>query len=266
MGETIEIQAADGDRRGLPDRQPGRPGRAVLHRRDRAAAADRGDGRPDRVVGVRRARAQRLLPRRQRRRARAAQRPAGARAPARRSSRAAWWTACRATRRTGPCRTRTRGSRTLLEHAGDGPVGVTGYCMGARLAVRTAGSSPAPWRRWAASTAAAWSPTPTDSPHLAIADSTAEYVFGHADNDRGDDARTTSPSSRRRCRPPAARTSTRSTRAPPHGYSMADTSMYQEAGAERHFKELEGLLAQDAAVAGSVAAVSRSAAARRPAR
>jgi carboxymethylenebutenolidase len=30
----------------------------------------------------------------------------------------------------------------------------------------------------------------------------------------------------------------------PHGYTMADTSMYQEAGAERHFKELEGLLAR----------------------
>ena len=32
--------------------------------------------------------------------------------------------------------------------------------------------------------------------------------------------------------------------AAPHGYTMADTSMYQEAGAERHFKELEGLLAR----------------------
>src|SRR5262245_5648949 len=29
--------------------------------------------------------------------------------------------------------------RTLLEHAGDGPIGVIGYCMGARLALRTAG-------------------------------------------------------------------------------------------------------------------------------
>ena len=27
----------------------------------------------------------------------------------------------------------------LREHAGDGPIGATGYCMGARLAVRTAG-------------------------------------------------------------------------------------------------------------------------------
>ena len=30
----------------------------------------------------------------------------------------------------------------------------------------------------------------------------------------------------------------------PHGYTMDDTSMYQEAGAERHYKELEGLLAR----------------------
>ena len=38
------------------------------------------------------------------------------------------------------------------------------------------------------------------------------------------------------------RTSTRSTRAPPHGYSMADTSMYDEAGTERHFSVLRDLL------------------------
>jgi carboxymethylenebutenolidase len=30
----------------------------------------------------------------------------------------------------------------------------------------------------------------------------------------------------------------------PHGYTMNDTSMYQEAGAERHYTELEALLAR----------------------
>jgi carboxymethylenebutenolidase len=30
----------------------------------------------------------------------------------------------------------------------------------------------------------------------------------------------------------------------PHGYTMADTSAYQAAGAERHFTELEALLAR----------------------
>ena len=30
----------------------------------------------------------------------------------------------------------------------------------------------------------------------------------------------------------------------PHGYSMADTSMYDEGAAERHFTELEALLAR----------------------
>ena len=30
----------------------------------------------------------------------------------------------------------------------------------------------------------------------------------------------------------------------PHGYTMNDTSMYQEAGAERSFRELEALLAR----------------------
>src|SRR5690349_23673858 len=32
--------------------------------------------------------------------------------------------------------------QALLQHAGDGPIAVTGYCMGARLAVRTGGQFP----------------------------------------------------------------------------------------------------------------------------
>ena len=133
--------------------------------------------------------------------------------------------------------------RTLREHAGDGPIGVTGYCMGARLAVRAAGQFPGTvggggWR----STAVAWSPTPTTartgrSPH-----STAEYVFGHADKDRSMTLEKV-----------AALEETLQAAGRPHlneiyedaahGYSMDDTSMYHEAGAERHFRELEGLLA-----------------------
>ena len=131
--------------------------------------------------------------------------------------------------------------RTLLEHAGGGSIGVTGYCMGARLAVRTAG--------WLPDTVAAVGgfhggnlvTDADDSPDLAIGVSTAEYVFGHADGDRSmppEQVAALEEALLAAGRPhlnevyPDA----------PHGYTMADTSMYQEAGAERHFTELEGLL------------------------
>ena len=82
-----------------------------------------------------------------------------------------------------------------------------------------------------------------DSPHLSIGGSTAEYVFGHADHDRSmtlDNVATLEDTLQAAGRPHLNEVYADA----PHGYSMADTSMYQEAGAERHFKELEGLLAR----------------------
>uniref|UniRef100_UPI00261FA7D8 dienelactone hydrolase family protein n=1 Tax=uncultured Nocardioides sp. TaxID=198441 RepID=UPI00261FA7D8 len=73
--------------------------------------------------------------------------------------------------------------RTLLEYAGDGPIGVTGYCMGARLAVRTAGRFPGTVGAVGGFHGGGLVTDADDSPHLAIAGSTAEYVFGNADQD-----------------------------------------------------------------------------------
>ena len=75
--------------------------------------------------------------------------------------------------------------RTLREHAGAGPIGVTGYCMGARLAVRTSGQFPGTVAAVGGFHGGGLVTDAADSPHLAIAGSTAEFVFGHADNDRG---------------------------------------------------------------------------------
>jgi carboxymethylenebutenolidase len=131
--------------------------------------------------------------------------------------------------------------RTLLEHAGDGPVGVTGYCMGVRLAVRTAGQFPGTVAAVGGFHGGGLVTDDADSPHLSIGNSTAEYVFGHADNDRSmtlDSVAALEETLQASGRPhlnevyPDA----------PHGYTMADTSMYQEAGAERHFSELQSLL------------------------
>ncbi|MBA8793699.1 carboxymethylenebutenolidase [Friedmanniella endophytica] len=130
--------------------------------------------------------------------------------------------------------------RTLSEHAGDGAIGTTGYCMGARLAVRTAGWYP----DWVAAVGG-WHggglvTDESDSPHLAVAASNAAFAFGHADQDRSmppEAVEALGQALRDAGRPhtneifPGA----------PHGYSMADTSSYHEEAAERHFRELEAL-------------------------
>ncbi len=129
----------------------------------------------------------------------------------------------------------------LRKHAGEGPVGVTGYCMGARLAVRTAGQFPGTVAAVGGFHGGGLVTDGEDSPHLAIPGSTAAYVFGHADQDQS--------------MPPeqvAALGEVLAGAGRPHlnevyegashGYTMADTSVYQEAGAERHYRELESLL------------------------
>ena len=133
--------------------------------------------------------------------------------------------------------------RTLQEQAGDGPIGVTGYCMGARLAVRTAGQLPGTVGALGGFHGGGLVTDAPDSPHRAIAESTADYVFGHADQDRSMPAEAVE----------ALEQTLQAAGRPhlneiyegaAHGYTMADTSMYHEAAAERHYKELEGLLAR----------------------
>jgi carboxymethylenebutenolidase len=132
---------------------------------------------------------------------------------------------------------------TLREHAGEGPIGTSGYCMGARLAVRTAGQFPGTVAAVGGFHGGGLVTDAEDSPHLAIDASTAAYVFGHADHDRGmtpENVAALGETLQAAGRPHLNEIYEEA----PHGYSMADTSMYQEAGAERHFKELEELLAR----------------------
>jgi carboxymethylenebutenolidase len=115
---------------------------------------------------------------------------------------------------------------TLREHAGEGPIAVTGYCMGARLATRAAGQFPDTVAAVGGFHGGQLVTDADDSPHRSIAPSTAEYVYGHADHDGS--------------MPPAHVNEVYADAA--HGYTMADTSMYSEADAERHFAALQGLL------------------------
>jgi carboxymethylenebutenolidase len=80
-----------------------------------------------------------------------------------------------------------------------------------------------------------------DSPHLAIAGSTAAYVFGHADQDPGmtlEHVAVLEEALQEAGRPHLNEVYAGAA----HGYTMADTSVYDEAGTERHFAELRALL------------------------
>ncbi|MBJ7529534.1 MAG: dienelactone hydrolase family protein [Nocardioides sp.] len=130
---------------------------------------------------------------------------------------------------------------TLLEHAGDGPIGVIGYCMGARLALRTAGQFPGTVGAVGGFHGGGLVTDEPDSPHLAVAASTAEFVLGHADQDASmplEAVETLERTLQEAGRPHLNEVYAGAA----HGYSMADTSMYDEQAAERHTSELRALL------------------------
>ena len=130
-----------------------------------------------------------------------------------------------------------------LDGVEPGPVGVTGYCMGARLALRAAGRHPHEVLACGGFHGGGLATDAPDSPHLSLAGARAEFVLLHADHDRSMPPEAVATLGRALAEagltavneivPGAA-----------HGYSMADTAVYDEAAAERHFSELEALLAR----------------------
>ena len=123
----------------------------------------------------------------------------------------------------------------------DGPVALTGYCMGARLSLLTAGHYPDRVAAAAGFHGGRMATDDSDSPHLVAEHVTAEVYFGHADEDpslppeqmqRLEDA-LTAAGVRHRCEVyPGAH----------HGFTQADTSAYNKEGDERHWAALLDLL------------------------
>jgi carboxymethylenebutenolidase len=70
------------------------------------------------------------------------------------------------------------------ESVARGPVGITGYCMGGALAVRTAGTFPDRVAAAASFHGGNLATEAPDSPHLLADRIQAELYFGHADQDR----------------------------------------------------------------------------------
>ncbi|MGJ7906430.1 dienelactone hydrolase family protein [Actinopolyspora sp. H202] len=116
-------------------------------------------------------------------------------------------------------------------------VGVTGYCMGAVLALRTAGTHPDQVAAMAGFHGGGLASEEPDSPHLLAGNITAELYFGHADQDhalppeqieRLDRALTDAGVVFHSEVYPGAG----------HGYTQADTAAYDEQANERHWSAL----------------------------
>jgi len=125
----------------------------------------------------------------------------------------------------------------------DGPVAVTGYCMGAALSLRTAGTYPDRVAAAAGFHGGRLATDTPDSPHLVAGRITAEVYFGHADRDHslpGEqierlERALTEAGVRHRCEvyPGAG-----------HGYTQSDTAAYDKEADERHWAALLDLLAR----------------------
>jgi carboxymethylenebutenolidase len=133
---------------------------------------------------------------------------------------------------------------TGLDEVSDRPVGVTGYCMGGALALRTAAHRPDQVAAVAAFHPARLATDAPDSPHLLVYRLRAEVYVASADQDPGmppeqqsrlDEALTTAKV-RHVCEQyDGAR----------HGFTMSDTAVYDEAATERHWKALLDLFARN---------------------
>jgi carboxymethylenebutenolidase len=82
-----------------------------------------------------------------------------------------------------------------------------------------------------------------DSPHHGLPRARAEFVYGHADHDASMPPEAVEALGVALTEAGLVHTNAIYPDAP-HGYTMADTSMYQEVGAQRHYEELRALFAR----------------------
>ncbi|HEY1509339.1 MAG TPA: dienelactone hydrolase family protein [Solirubrobacteraceae bacterium] len=122
-----------------------------------------------------------------------------------------------------------------------GPVGITGYCMGARVGWRIAASQPDRVAALGGFHGGGLATDAPDSPHKTAGKLQADVYFGHADQDANmtpeqiatlDEALADAGVTHRSDLYEGAM----------HGYTMSDTAVFNEAATERHFTELFALL------------------------
>lgn len=142
-----------------------------------------------------------------------------------------------------PERTAADGAAYLDELAkvSDGPVALTGYCMGARIGMRIAAAHPDRVVALAGFHGGGLVTDDPDSPHRSVGAMRAELYFGHADNDGSNSPEQIAALE---AALDEARLTYRSEvyEGAPHGYTMSDTPAWNARASDRHFDALFELL------------------------
>jgi carboxymethylenebutenolidase len=128
-----------------------------------------------------------------------------------------------------------------LAKVSDGPVAITGYCMGARLAWRIAAAHPERVASLAGFHGGGLVTDDSESPHRSAAALRSEVYFGHADQDPSNSAEQIAALEAALDGAGVAYRSEVYAGAR-HGYTMSDTPAYDEPACERHFAALFDLL------------------------
>jgi carboxymethylenebutenolidase len=133
---------------------------------------------------------------------------------------------------------------TGLDGVTDGPVGVTGYCMGGALALRTAAHRPEQVAAVAAFHPARLATDNPDSPHLLVDRLKAEVYVASADRDAG-----MPPEQQQKLEDALTGARVRHVceqyDGAAHGFTMSDTAVYDEAATDRHWVALLDLLSRN---------------------
>lgn len=129
----------------------------------------------------------------------------------------------------------------LADAGADGPVAITGYCMGARIGWRIAVAHADHVCALAGFHAGRLVTDAPDSPHLSAGELRAELYFGFADEDPSMTPEQISTLDKT-LEETGARYRSEVYEGAQHGYTMVDTPAHNDAARERHFRELSSLL------------------------
>jgi carboxymethylenebutenolidase len=129
----------------------------------------------------------------------------------------------------------------FLSTKATGPVGITGYCMGARVGWRIAAAYPDRVSALGGFHGGGLVTDAPDSPHRSAQQLKAEVYFGHADQDANMNPEQIATLNDALDQA-AVRYRAEVYEGALHGYTMSDTAVFNEAACERHFNELFALL------------------------
>ena len=130
---------------------------------------------------------------------------------------------------------------TLLEAECEGPIVISGYCMGVRVAWRIATAHAERVRALAGFHGGGLVTEAPDSPHRSAGELRAELYLAFADNDQSMTPENIAELERA-LEEAGVRYRAEVYEGAGHGYTMRDTPVYDEGASERHFDELFAVL------------------------